>query len=191
MKHIIFKKLADGTYGEKLGIYEGPKDDSSAQRSYLMAEPMASHFEMSEEIDEDCAVLVLVPESEVEGVIIPAHYEVQEDATLVSAKAAKAMDDYISNKLNDAVNFGADIIREFTKENIIMGITADNMTGVVRKAMSEVIIALQTGSLYDAIIEAKAIPADKKDVKYITNARLLSFINKIETKLNITLSTSI
>jgi hypothetical protein len=191
MKHIIFKKLEDGTYGEKLGTYEGPKDDTSANRSYLMAEPMASHFELPEEIDEDCAILVLVSESEVEGVIIPAHYEVQEDATLVSAKAAKVMDDYISNKLNDAVNFGADIIREFTKENIVMGITTDNMTGVVRKAMSEVIIALQTGSLYDAIIEAKAIPADKKDAKYITNARLLSFINKIETKLNITLSTSI
>jgi hypothetical protein len=191
MKHIIFKKLEDGTYGEKLGTYEGPKDDTSANRSYLMAEPMASHFELPEEIDEDCAILVLVSESEVEGVIIPAHYEVQEDATLVSAKAAKVMDDYISNKLNDAVNFGADIIREFTKENIVMGITTDNMTGVVRKAMSEVIIALQTGSLYDAIIEAKAIPADKKDAKYITDARLLSFINKIETKLNITLSTSI
>lgn len=33
MKHIIFKKLEDGTYGEKMGSYEGPKDDTSANRS--------------------------------------------------------------------------------------------------------------------------------------------------------------
>lgn len=191
MKHIIFKKLEDGTYGEKMGSYEGPKDDTSANRSYLMAEPMASHFELPEEIDEDCVVLVLIPESEVEGVIIPAHYEVQEDAALVSAKAAKAQDAYISRKLDDAMTFGSELMKEFTKENILMGITTDDMTGTVRKNMSEVIMALQTGSLYDAITETKAITADKKDGKYITDARLISFINKIETKLGLPLTESL
>ena len=57
MKFIIFKKLEEG-YGEKLGSYESDfKDDSSARRSYLMAEPMASHFELPEGMDEDCVVV--------------------------------------------------------------------------------------------------------------------------------------
>lgn len=189
MKHIIFKKLEDGTYGEKLGSYEGPKDDTSANRSYLQAEPMASHFELPEGMDEDCAVLVLIPEIEVEGEIIPARYEVQEDANKKAEKTQRAINQMIASKLDDAIAFGTELIKEFTRENIMLGITADNMTSVVRKTMSEVIIALQTGSLYDAIVEAKAIPADKKDAKYITDARLVQFINKIEAKLGLELST--
>ena len=72
-----------------------------------------------------------------------------------------------------------------------MGITADGMTGPVRKNMSEVINAIQTGSLYDAIAEVKAIQPSQKDAKYITDARLLQFINRIETHLNIPPSTSL
>jgi hypothetical protein len=220
MKHLIFKKLEDGTYGEKLGSYEGPKDDSSAQRSYLQAEPLASHFEMPEGADEDCCILVLVPEvlaveaqpekwtkegetdvfvdpqdetwthapavAGVEGV--PAHYEVQEDASLVTAKAQAVALQNVQNILANAKAFGENLMNEFTTENIMLGITADSMTGTVRKNMVEVIMALQTGSLYDAITEAKAIPADKKDAKYITDARLLAFVNKIETYLGVALS---
>lgn len=62
-KFLIFKKLEDGSYGDKMGSYESEfKDDSSARRSYLMAEPMASHFELPEGMDEDCVELVLIPE---------------------------------------------------------------------------------------------------------------------------------
>jgi hypothetical protein len=207
MKHLIFKKLEDGTFAEKLGSYEGPKDDSSANRSYLMAEPMASHFLLPEGADEDCCVLVLVeeqiiPAQGVEGEgegeegyvaeqIIPAHYAVQEDAGLVAAKASAAILSNVQSALSSAKAFGEALMSEFTVENIMLGITADNMTGTVRKNMAEVIMALQTGSLYDAIVEAKAIPAEDKDAKYITDARLLSFVNKIETKLGITLSVSL
>lgn len=181
MKYIIFKKLEDGTYGEKLGSYEGPKDDSSANRSYLQAEPLASHFELPEGMDEDCVVLI-----DVEGLWV-----LQEDSDLVAAKAAATIDAMISKKLEDAMAFGTELMKEFTRENIKMGITQDNMTGTVRKNMAEVIMALQTGSLYDAITEAKAITNDKKDSKYITDARLLSFINKIETQLGVALTQSL
>jgi len=62
MKFIIFKKLENG-YGEKLGSYEADaKDDSSTNRSYLMAEPLASHFELPEGMDEECVSLVFMPE---------------------------------------------------------------------------------------------------------------------------------
>lgn len=59
-KFLIFKKLEDGTYGEKLGSYEAEqKDDSSKNRSWLAAEPMASHFELAEDIQEEEAQLIL------------------------------------------------------------------------------------------------------------------------------------
>lgn len=233
MKHIIFKKNEDGTYGEKLGTYLGPKDDTSANRSYLQAEPMASHFEIDESIDEDCAVLVWIEEiiaveaqpemwiKDIDGIesvqyeqpmledeneeIIPddswthvpevvgiegvaAHWQVQEDANLKAAKTAQAMEQMITARLDAAINFGQSIMKEFTIENMKMGITQDNMTGTVRKAMIQVISACQTGSLYDAMIEAKAIPEEDKDAKYITNERILSFVNKIEAFLELPLS---
>jgi hypothetical protein len=80
MKHIIFKRNEDGSLGEKLGSYEGPKDDTSANRSYLHAEPMACHLELPEGIDEDCAEAV-----DVEGL-----WSAAESADLVLAKRQKA-----------------------------------------------------------------------------------------------------
>jgi hypothetical protein len=56
---LIFKKLENNTYGEKMSSYQAEqKDDTSANRSYLLAEPMASHFELPENMDEDCVDLI-------------------------------------------------------------------------------------------------------------------------------------
>lgn len=79
-KFLIFKKTEDG-YGEKMGSYESEhKDDTSANRSYLMAEPMASHFELPEGMDEDCVELVLIPEVEYQAEKwIKGEEEVSED----------------------------------------------------------------------------------------------------------------
>jgi hypothetical protein len=75
-KYIIFKKLEDNTYGEKLGFYESSfKDDTSTNRSYLLAEPHASHFELPEGFDEDTVKPVW-------GIIHPAHTVVLEEAIL-------------------------------------------------------------------------------------------------------------
>lgn len=61
MKQIILKRNEDGSVSStKLGSYEGPKDDTSANRSYLLAEPQAAHFELPEGLDEDCVELVWV-----------------------------------------------------------------------------------------------------------------------------------
>lgn len=197
-KFLIYKREGE-ELGAKLGSYEASqKDDTSANRSWLMAEPMAFHIELPEEMDEDCVLIQWVEEQELEpenegeaGIIIPAHWALVEDEELVVAKAAKAIDDTIARALDNAIAFGNEIMKEFTRENIKMGITADGMTGTVRKNMSEVILALTTGSLYDAITEAKAIPAEDKDVKYITDVRLLSFVNKIEAYLGAPLSEEI
>lgn len=197
-KFLIYKREGE-ELGEKLGSYEASeKDDTSANRSWLQAEPMAFHIELPEGMDADCVVIQWIEEEEIEsevegepGVIIPAHWALLEDEELVAAKAAKAIDDTIARALDAAIAFGNEIMKEFTRENIKMGITADSMTGTVRKNMSEVIVALTTGSLYDAITEAKAIPAEDKDVKYITDVRLLSFVNKIEAYLGAPLSEEI
>lgn len=178
---LIFKREGD-LLGTKLGQYQAEqKDDTSANRSYLAAEPMAKHIELPEGLDADC---VIVQEVEGEFVLV-------EDEALVAAKAQAALEAHITRVLDDAINFGQELIKEFTKENILMGITADGKTGAVRKTMSEAIVALQTGSLYDAIVEAKAVPEDKKDEKYITDERLLAFVNKIEAKLGLPLSTEL
>jgi len=113
MKHVIFKRNEDGSVSsQKMGSYEGPKDDSSANRSYLQAEPQAAHLELPEGMDEDCVEPVWVeavdgvdaieaqeaqgiegeeghvPAVEaVEGVdAVPAHWELQENADKVLAK---------------------------------------------------------------------------------------------------------
>jgi hypothetical protein len=59
------------------------------------------------------------------------------------------------------------------------------MTKTVRQNMAEVTAALSTGSLYDAIDEIQSIPAEAKDGKYITDARLDKYQKKIEEFLGI------
>jgi hypothetical protein len=91
----------------------------------------------------------------------------------------------------DAVSFGQRLLIKFAAENVIMGITQDGMTTAVRHALSDVIQALQTGALYDAIASVRAIPQENYDAKYITAPRLLSFINNVEAYLGIPLSESL
>lgn len=90
-----------------------------------------------------------------------------------------------------AIVFGTKLVTKFAAENIQMGITQEGMTATVRTRMGGVLNALQTGSLYDAIIEVRAIPEEHKDPKYITDARLLNFINQIEDYLGKNRSTSL
>ena len=90
-----------------------------------------------------------------------------------------------------ATTFGTGLIRKFAAENVLLGITQANMTATVRRNLAEVIACLQTGSLYDAIAQVKAVPAENKDATFITDVRLLKFCNDIERYLGIPLSTSL
>ena len=102
------------------------------------------------------------------------------------AEAAKAFE--ASKRLDAAISFGQTLLREFTLENIKLGITQDGMTGVVLDRMQPALIAAQTGSLYELIARLRAIPDKDKDAKYITDARILAYINKIEAYLGLPLS---
>lgn len=99
--------------------------------------------------------------------------------------------DVIAQIVTNAITFGTRLVTKFAAENIAMGITQEGMTSTVRTRMSGVLNALQTGSLYDAIAEVKAIPVEHKDGKYINDARLLSFVNQIEDYLGINRSLSL
>lgn len=90
--------------------------------------------------------------------------------------------------VSSARKFGDELMTDFVMQNIVLGITQANMTETVLDIMSPIENALRTGSLYVAISRIKAIPAESKDATFITNARLLEAVNKIETYLNIPLS---
>jgi hypothetical protein len=111
--------------------------------------------------------------------------------TLVQNHSPINMTEIVKNTVKNATSFGSELMIDFATENVLMGIAQDGMTSTVRKNMEQVILALTTGSLYDAITEAKSIPSEKKDYKYITDVRLLNFINKIEDYLGIPRSTTL
>lgn len=113
------------------------------------------------------------------------------DALDAVVPAEKPIDLVVQDTIRKAIYFGNNVIVEAATENVLLGITQFNMTGTVRKVLSQVNSALSTGSLYDAIDEIRAIPPENKDARFVTDARLLATINKIETYLGLTLSTEV
>lgn len=97
----------------------------------------------------------------------------------------------IETVVESAQDFGKNLVITFSAENILLGITALGMTGQVSLVTKDIVSALNTGSLYEAITQAKSIPAESKDAIFVTDARMLLFINKIETYLGIALSESL
>lgn len=89
---------------------------------------------------------------------------------------------YISLIIGRSIEFGNELIREFTSENVQMGITASGQTNAVRKALAESWQAIQTGSLHDAIYELEQVV---RTSPFLTEARLRAFINRIKDYLGI------
>lgn len=113
------------------------------------------------------------------------------DSDKAAAKTVAVTAALYSDALTKAKAFGDSLIIQFGSENMALGITQAGKTSSVRKAMSEVISCLTTGSLYDAMDEARLIPSGSKDATFLTDARLLSFVNKIEGFLGKPLSTEL
>jgi surface antigen len=116
-----------------------------------------------------------------EVLAVPAYWTVQKRADADDTKAQEAT----RAALVAARSFGDELITEFGAENIALGITADGMTKTVRQNMREITDALITGSLYDAIDEIDNFPEEDKDAKYITDARLQAYRDKITNFLGI------
>jgi len=118
-------------------------------------------------------------------------YAVAEDSAKASAIAtAKTLSTAIALAQTDR-NFGDSLVTKFTAENRILGITGSGKSGAVLTVMGPIMSALDSGSLDVAVAIMKAIPSASKDSTFITNARILSYVNAIETHLGETLSTSL
>lgn len=97
----------------------------------------------------------------------------------------------IKKQVEAAQVFANDLLVHLDAENLVMGITADGKTDDVLEIMTPALVALQSASLTSAIKRLKAVSPSAYDAKYITAARLLIYVNKIEAYLGIPLSTSL
>lgn len=97
----------------------------------------------------------------------------------------------LRSAVTNAMAFGSKLMEDFIVENAKMGITQDNMSEAVLDALAPVEAALRTGTLHVALKRLKTIPVELKDPKYITNERLLAFINRLEEYLGLPLSVTL
>lgn len=148
--------------------YIAPEPQQSAFGGPWGQPDQFAHVELPEGMDQDC-------------LIVAEDLTVSEDAGKKAAKAAQHVIDATEAIIQRAMDFGQKIIKEFAAENLRMGITQDGKTAEVRVKMADVLSALSTGSLYDAIDQANAIT--DFDAKYVTEARIAAFVAKIQAYL--------
>jgi hypothetical protein len=94
----------------------------------------------------------------------------------------------VEKAITDAMSFGTQCLREFSAENVLLGITAAGMTGTVLTVLQGVMQALLAGSLYEALSRIKSISSADYDGTFLNATRVLKFINKIEAYLGIPLT---
>jgi len=118
---------------------------------------------------------------------LPSAWSFEPVSTTSEERAADAvnLDKHVEDILAASKSFGAQKVKEFTMENLLMGITASGQTNTVRKALYETWQAIETGSLHDAIYEAEQVT---RTSPFLTEARLRGFINELEAYLGLPLS---
>ena len=98
----------------------------------------------------------------------------------VALKNAKQT--YLAHK-----SFGQDLAADFAVENAALGITVQESQTLVT-TLSGVLSSLSNGFLETAIAESKGIDVEDYDGVYISETRLLLYVNRIEEYLGITAS---
>lgn len=154
-----------GAKGKIQNDYDGEPNPSNFGRASVL-----THIQVPVEMENDVDCIDITWEDETPVLTL--------NSAKKTAKTQAASIAYVDNIIEKAMMEGAKLVKEFTRENIMMGITADNMTGTVLDVTKDVILAAQTGSLKDAVKRIKAIPQSSYDAKYITEVRLLAFANK-------------
>ena len=81
-----------------------------------------------------------------------------------------------------AEKFGKSLKADFVVENVMLGMTTDE-SELVLKRVSGVLFALDNGLLETCIERARRLSPTEYDGKYITEARLLQYVNRIEEYL--------
>lgn len=99
----------------------------------------------------------------------------------------------VTGSIASAADFGNQLIFQFAAQNVLLGITQAGKTIPVALYLQTLGYYLRSGSLYAAITEMGNLIADTSDDKaalspYITNNVLYSYLNEIQTYLNIPLT---
>lgn len=74
-----------------------------------------------------------------------AQYDIYEQSELIKQQ--------VDNKIRQALDFGQKLIIEYAAENVLLGITQQQKTREVLLYLQNLLLFLQTGSLYEAIKE--------------------------------------
>lgn len=92
--------------------------------------------------------------------------------------------DMVQQRITSAQDFGASLITEIAAENVLLGITTQQVTQLL--AQNAVLIAaLQTGSLYTAIQLIQQLPPDNL---FITPDRVSRYVSMLQTYLGVALT---
>jgi hypothetical protein len=103
--------------------------------------------------------------------------------------ATETQEDRIKSVVRRAIDFGNSLTLDFATENVMLGITQAGKTKLIADTCQQAFYYLSTGSLYEARTEMLAIVVTEEMAPFLTTARRLAFVNKIETYLGIPLST--
>lgn len=101
---------------------------------------------------------------------------------------APTLQEILTVKISDAMNFGNGMIVQASVENITMGITQVGKTKIVLDYLNNVQTYLKAGSLYAAIEEINnLLQADipSELAPFVTGSRLTSYKHQIQTYLGI------
>ena len=102
-----------------------------------------------------------------------------------------ALKKYVQTAVSEAIGFGYYLISEFGAENTLSGIEQAGMTRTVRLITADVAAALSSGALLDAIAAMREISPDDYDGVFVTEAKLLRYINKCEVYMGMPKSTEV
>ena len=99
----------------------------------------------------------------------------------------------VQASIQRAIDFGAQLMLEFSAENVLKGITQAGQTVAVSNYLTNLLNYISSGSLVAAITELNILIADTSAVKaglapFITNSVLYTYLNKIQSFLNIPLT---
>jgi hypothetical protein len=100
--------------------------------------------------------------------------------SIVSAHTASDVRQLVGKRIQDATAFGQKILLEFGIDNVLLGVTTDQIRNIATK-MNKTFVLLQAGALYSALAEIEATVPD--DV--LTQARLDAVADKIRVYLGL------
>ena len=108
--------------------------------------------------------------------------------SITSTTFNPTMQEIVTNKINDAIAFGNQLIIAASVENVLLGITQAGKTKEVSDFLNNMQVYLRSGSLYAAIDEINNLlesdlPSELST--YVSIARLNEYKTKIRTFLGI------